>query len=216
MLELLSEFRGIIFPVFYVGFFLGTLVLLALSDREVARSVWVGGFILVLLAVTVVGTPLMPVVEMHKFSQPNDEQNTAHEFVVVDADGNELYYDYRAAPPTTGSRSSTIAGHMVEEYPDEDRIEIAEFYLSNAQEYRSDVESGDYPPPTEPLAPPRYTDDKQWSAEELEEFETFEAIRIYERTLTVTDDNTEIESHERDRRLTVNVGNQTITEHEHT
>lgn len=215
MLELLSDFRNIIFPVFFVGFFVGTLVLLALSDRELARKAWVGGFILVLIAVTVVGTTLIPVVEMHKFSQPSEEQNTAYEFAVVDADGNELFYDYRATPPTTDSRSSSIAWLTVDDYSDQERMEIAEFYLSNAKEYRSEIESGEYPPPTEPIQPPRYVDDKQWTASTLEEYEEFESIRIYERTLTVNEDNTALESHEEQLLLSIDVDDQSITEHEH-
>lgn len=221
MLELLSEFRNIIFPVFFVGFFVGTLVLLALSDRdilsdrEIARKAWVGGFILVLVAVTVLGSTLIPIVEMHKFSQPSEEQNTAYEFVVVDEDGNELFYDYRATPPTTDSRSSTVALRTVDDYSDQERMETAEFYLSNAKEYRSDIESGAYPPPTDLIDPPRYVDDEQWTASTLEEYEEFESIRIYERTLTVNEDNTELESHDEQLLLTVDVDDQSITEHEH-
>lgn len=209
----LEPFRNVLFPLVYGGFFLGTLVALALLNRRSVRRLWLGAFFATLLVVTAVGMPLMPVVEMHKFSEPTDEEMTYYELRVVDADGDELYYDERAAPPMTGSRTSTIAGAIAEEYTDGERMEIGEFYLSQVREYRRDVESGESSV-ADRFSPPRYSDDERWTTEDLETYDEFEAIRVYERTVTYTDDNTAIESNEERRRVTIDVADQTVIEHD--
>ena len=213
MIDHLAPFTEIIFPTVYVLFFLGTLLCLVFAHRRIARQVWLAGFFSTLLAVTLVGMPLMPVVDMHKFAEPNDEERIYYEVRIVDAAGDEIEYDDRATPPTSGSRTSTIAGDMAAEYDDEERVAMAEFFISNAEEYRTEIESGG-PPAYERLQPPRYVDDERWTADELTEYEEFEAVRVYERTVTFTDDTTAVESNEEQFLLTVNVANQTTTEHE--
>ncbi|WP_241431359.1 hypothetical protein [Natronococcus amylolyticus] len=213
MLDHLAPFTEIIFPAVYVLFFLGTLCCLAFAHRHVARQVWLAGFFTTLLAVTLVGMPLMPVVDMHKFAEPNDEERTYYEVRIVDAAGNELEYDDRATPPTSGSRTSTIAGDMTAEYDDDERLAMGEFFVSNAIEHRAEIESGG-PPAYERLQPPRYVDDEPWTADELAAYEAFEAVRVYERTITFTDDTTAVESNEEQLLLTVDVAEQTITEHD--
>ena len=213
MLDHVAPFTEIIFPTVYVLFFLGTLCCLAFAHRRIARQVWLAGFVATLLAVTLVGMPLMPVVDMHKFSEPNDEERTYYEVRIVDAAGNELEFDDRATPPTSGSRTSTIAGDMVAEYDDEERMAMGEFFASNAIEYRAEIESGG-PPAYERVQPPRYVDDERWTADELAAYEEFEAVRVYERTITFNDETTAVESNTERLRLTVDVADQTITEHD--
>jgi hypothetical protein len=209
----LSEGTQLLFPVVYVLFFLGTLGILAFARRQYAREVWLAGFFAMLLAVTLVGMPLLPVVDMHKFAQPSDEEETYYEVRMVDAAGNELRFDDRATPPVTGTRTSTVAGQLAEEYTDEQRLEMGEFYLENAREHRQAVEDGDRSV-TDRLQPPRYVDDRAWTAAELEEYEPFEAIRIYERTVVYSDDNTAVESNEERPRVTIDPTDGTVTEHE--
>lgn len=213
MLEWVAQFSEIIFVSVYVLFFLGTIGVLALAGRGMVRRVWLVGFVSTLLVVTAVGMPLFPVVEMHKFSQPSEEEMTYYELRVVDADGAEIELDDRATPPLTGTRTSTVAGEMANAYTDEERAEMGEFYLSNAREYRQKVESGDRSI-TDRLRPPRYVDDEAWTADELAAYEEFEAIRVYERTVIYSDDNSEIESNEERLRLTVDVANDAVIEHE--
>jgi hypothetical protein len=211
-LDILSEFTRVLFPAVYISFFLGTLLILALARRRFAREVWLAGFFTTLLAVTLVGMPLLPVVDMHKFAEPTEEERTYHEIRAVDAGGDEIRFDDRAIPPVTGTRTASLAGAMVLEYTDEERLEMGEFLLSNSREYRQSVESGDRSV-TERLQPPRYVDDPAWTAGELEEYEAFGSIRIYERTLVYADDNTGVESNDERLRLTVDVVDGTVTEH---
>ncbi|MFP9190323.1 hypothetical protein ACLI4Q_01465 [Natrialbaceae archaeon A-CW1-1] len=215
MLEFLSQFTDIIFPAVYILFFIGTLGVLALAHWGVVRQVWLAGFFATLIAVTLVGMPLLPVVEMHKFAQPSDEEETYYEIRVVDAAGNEIELDDRATPPMTGTRTSTVAGEMANDYTDEERLELGAFYLETIQEYRGMIEAGG-PPAYERLQPPRYVDDHQWTADELEDYEEFEAIHIYERTVIYTDDNTAVASNEERHRVTIDVANETVTEPEQT
>ncbi|WP_293033411.1 hypothetical protein [Natronococcus sp.] len=212
-MDSLSDITTVLFPAVYVLFFLGTLGVLAFASRRYARKVWLAGFFATLLVVTLVGMPLLPVVDMHKFAQPSAEEETYYEVRVVDASGEELRFDDRATPPTTGTRTSTVAGQMADEYTDEQRLEMGEFYLENAREHRQMVESGDRSV-TDRLQPPRYVDDRAWTATELEEHEPFEAIRIYERTVVYSDDNTAVETNEERPRVTIDPTDGTVTEHE--
>lgn len=215
MIDTVAQFRDIIFVSIYVSFFLGTIVVLAFADRRVARRVWLVGFFATLVVVTAVGMSLLPVVEMHKFSQPSSEEMTYYELRIVDANGTEIEYDDRAAPPMTGTRTSTIGGEIANDYTDDERLEMGEFYLSKATAYRHDLESGERSA-TERLQPPRYVDDEGWTAEELEAYEEFEALRVYERTVTYTDDNTAVESNDEQLRVTIDVADETVTEPENT
>ncbi|MFC7232136.1 hypothetical protein ACFQMM_13415 [Saliphagus sp. GCM10025308] len=156
---------------------------------------------------------VMPVVEMHKFSQPNSDEMTYYEVRIVDSAGNELELDDRATPPLTGSRTSSVAGEMAYEYTDEERMEMGEFYIRSVNDYRQTIESGG-PPAYEALQPPRYVDDHQWTAAQLENYEEFEAVRIYERTVTFNEEHSAVERNEETHLVTIDVANGTVDENE--
>ncbi|MFU8867976.1 MAG: hypothetical protein ACNA7R_08700 [Natronococcus sp.] len=99
-MESVSDITAVLFPTVYVLFFLGTVGILAFARRRYAREVWLAGFFTTLLAVTLVGMPLLPVVDMHKFAQPSEEEETYYEIRMVDASGEELRFDDRATSPT--------------------------------------------------------------------------------------------------------------------
>ncbi|UTF54183.1 DUF2029 domain-containing protein [Natronosalvus rutilus] len=213
MLQYIEPFTDIIFPVVYILFFVGTIAALALANRRFVRKAWLACFFALLLAVTVVGMTVMPVVEMHKFSQPNSEEMTYYEIRIVDSAGNELELDDRATPPMTGSRTSSVGQNMAYQYDDEERMEMGRFYIENVNRYRETVESGG-PPIYTALEPPRYVDDQQWTAEQLENYEEFESISIYERTIVVNEDSDAVERNEETHLVTIDVANETVTENE--
>ncbi|MDQ2050212.1 hypothetical protein RBH26_06910 [Natronolimnohabitans sp. A-GB9] len=212
MIDAIAQFRDVIFVSVYVLFFLGSLGALALANRSVLRRIWLVGFFSTLLVVTAVGMPLLPVVEMHKFAQPSEEEMTYYEIHVVDADGQEIELDDRATPPLTGTRTSSVGGELAEEYSDAERMEMGEFYLEHVREYRQAVESGDRSV-TERLQPPRYVDDPAWTTDQLSEYEAFESIRVYERTVIYAEDDSSVESNEKRLRLTVDVADDEVIEH---
>lgn len=211
IVDVLKPFADLILPGFYVAFFAGTLVLLALKERRYARRLWLTGFLTALLVITVLGAPILPVVDMHKFAEPTPEEQTYHEFRVVDEDGDEIRYDTRAIPPMQGTRTSALGSAMVNRYGDDRRLELAAFMLDNAREYRSDVEAGG-PGGAERLQPPRYVDEERWTAAELSGHSRFESIRVYRHTIVFSADSTEIESKETSLELEVNPGDGTIDE----
>jgi hypothetical protein len=213
LLDILSELTAVLFPAVYVSFFLGTIVVLVFAHRRFSREVWLAGFFTTLLAVTLVGMPLLPVVDMHKFDQPSDEEETYYDVRIVDAAGNEIRFDDRATPPVMGTRTSTHGGQLAAAYTDAQRVEMAEFLVSNAAEYREELESGDRGM-TDRLQPPRYVDDRAWTAAELDSYGPFEAIRVYERTVHYGDDNTEVETNEERLRVTVDAVDGTVDEHD--
>lgn len=209
IVEALSPFADIILPGFYLAFLGGTLLMLVLKHRAFARRLWLAGFLSTLLVVTVLGAPILPVVDMHKFSQPSPEERTYHEVRVVDADGTEIRYDTRAVPPMQGTRTSGLGRWMVERFDDERRLEMATFLLSEAEEYRAELLAGERGG-LERLQPPRYVDESRWTAADVRGLERFESIRVYRHTIVFSEDSTEIESSETELRLEVDPGDGTI------
>lgn len=194
VVDLLKPFAEFILPGFYVAFVGGTLLMLALADRRFARRLWLGGFLSALLVVTVLGAPIVPVVDMHKFAEPTPEEQTYHELRVVDEDGQEIRYDTRAVPPVQGTRTSALGHRMVHRYDDGRRLELAAFLIREAEEYRESVLAG--PRLHERLEPPRYVDEARWTPAAVGEMSSFETIRVYRHTVVFSADSTTIESRE--------------------
>ncbi|USZ70853.1 hypothetical protein [Natronosalvus halobius] len=213
MLEYIKPFTDIVFPAVYILFFIGTIGVLAFANRSIAKKVWLACFFALLVAVTVVGMTVMPVVEMHKYSQPNSDEMTYYEVRIVDSAGNEIELDDRATPPMTGSRTSSVGQKMAYQYDDEERMEMGRFYIEKVNRYRATIESGG-PPIYTALEPPRYVDDQQWTAEQLKNYEEFESVRIYERTIVVNEDNDAVERNEETHLVTIDIANETVTENE--
>lgn len=211
IVDLLQPFADLILPGFYVAFFAGTLLLLALKERRYARRLWLTGFLSVLLVITLLGAPIVPIVDMHKFAEPTPEEQTYHEFRVVDADGDEIRYDTRAIPPMQGTRTSALGSAMVNRYDDERRLELAAFMLENAREYRAEVESGG-PSAAERLQPPRYVDEERWTAADLADHSAFVSIRVYRHRIVFSADSTEIETRETTLQLEVTPDEGTVEE----
>lgn len=211
LVDALSPYADLILPGFYLAFFAGTLLMLVLKERAYARRLWLAGFLSVLLVITILGAPILPVVEMHKFPDPTPEEQTYHELRVVDEDGNEIRYDTRAVPPMQGTRTSRLGRWMVERYADEKRLEMAGFLLDEAEEYRTEL-LADRRRPLERLQPPRYVDEERWTAADVRGLSRFESIRVYRHTVVYSADSTEIESRETELRLEVTPREETIEE----
>ena len=211
LVDALSPFADLILPGFYLAFLGGTLLLLVLKERPYARRLWLGAFLSSLLVVTVLGAPILPVVDMHKFPEPTPEEQTYHELRVVDAEGDEIRYDTRAVPPMQGTRTSRLGRWMVERYDDQRRLEMAGFLLREAEEYRAALLT-DGRRPLERLQPPRYVDEERWTAAEVRELSRFESIRVYRHTVVFSEDSTGIESKDTELRLEVNPRAETIEE----
>lgn len=217
LIDLLGPYAKLLLPGLYVAFFLGTLGLLGVAQlrprfARPARRLWLLGFFSGLAVTTAIGAPILPFVDMNKYSEPSDETFTYHQIRIADGDGNEIEYDSRAAPPVKGnSRESRLAAKLLRSYSDAERLEMARFLLESARDYRERVESGDTSP-LEDLQPPRYVDDQAWTAGELEGFSTFESIRVYRGEMVYEADDTGIESHDRELRLVIDVEDEQIEE----
>lgn len=208
VVDALSPFAEFILPGFYVAFVGGTLLMLALADRRFARRLWLGGFLSALLVVTVLGAPIVPVVDMHKFAEPTPEEQTYHELRVVDGDGREIRYDMRAVPPVQGTRTSALGYRMEHRYDDERRLELAAFLIREAEEYREAVLAG--PRLHERFEPPRYVDEARWTPATVSGMSSFESIRVYRHTIVFSPDSTAIESKETALALEVTPGDGTV------
>jgi hypothetical protein len=149
-------------------------------------------FFVLLLVGNVTGLSIFPFMHWYKFSEPRGQEVTSYEIRVADADGNEIVYDARAAPPLINSMS-TLARHMHTDYDTETRERVARHLLTNANAYRERVEQKGADP-AGLLAFPRHTLDYRWTEERLQGHSTFVSVRVYKLTTRTTDDGTELAS----------------------
>jgi len=211
LFDLLSPFADLIYAIFFISFFIGTALLLFI-DRQIARRAWIAAFLSVLIVVTVLGVPMFPVVDMHKFASPNlEEDRTIHELHIVDEEGNEIRYDTRAAPPVKGTRTSGLAGDMVYEYTDQERLDMATFLVDRAEKHRLDIQNGGAFI-FEWFQPPRYVDSQKWSHNTITGMSEFESIRVYERDMVYSENNTELQTVSKELKLEINVRDRTISQ----
>lgn len=188
-IDFIVPYADYILPTFFIFFVLGTVLAFAASRRPGVRTAYLSGFFAVLIVVTIIGAPLFPIVDMHKFPNPVPDESTTNEVRIVDTEGNELVYDSRAVPPLEGG-SSTFGSALVG-YDETERVEMAQFLVENANEYRDDISSGEASAPSDAVQPPRYVDSPEWTTEDVEETTDFETIRVYRETTVFNNDNTD-------------------------
>lgn len=185
VLEVLGPYMSLLRPLVFLGFVVVTIVAFYFSEYTLVRRGYVVGFVAVLIVASATGVAMFPAVTMHKFTDTVGEESTYHEFRIVDESGTEIGYDERASAPVIGTRHASLALAVVEEYDDEQRLEMAEFLMAQATDHRADVEAGESV--TEQLRYPRHVHVEGWSAAELEEVEEFDRLVIYERTIRYDD-----------------------------
>lgn len=211
MIESLPDISVLVRLTAYILFIGGTIFTFIFSACRYVKEFYLSIFLTGLFAVTLVGIPMFPFIEMHKFAHTHDDDHSYHEITIVDEQGNELEYDSRAAPPVQGTRVTHLATSMANEYSDEERLKIASFLLSNANEYKESVRRGDHKSLQARLSAPRYVDDSRWTQADLDGVSEFQSIRIYERTIQYSDDNSEVANSSRQLILEVD-SNGTIQE----
>lgn len=234
LIDSLRPFADYILPGVFGIFILGTVIALALTDldvtggirftnrwipnrlqrnnRSVFRQLWLTTFFSGILVTTLIGAPILPFVEMNKYSDSTSEELTYYEIRMVDENGAEIRYDLRATPPLAGgSRQSRLGGMMVNEFSDEKRLEMSTFLFESAVEYRAEIERGESSW-RERLEAPYYSQEPPWRRNELKGMSGFDSIKIYERTIVYGEDNTEIVNREDRERLRIDPSSGTIQE----
>lgn len=234
LIDLLRPFREFILPGVFAGFVLGTALALALThwrvgsrfgpadsrplswllpaDGAVFRRLWLGAFFSGIVVTSLIGAPIVPFVDMNKFSERTDDEFTYYEIRMVDEDGAEIRYDLRAVPPVSGaSRHTRLAGMMINDFSDAERLEMAAFLYESAVEYRAEIESGQMPL-HERFEAPYYSQEPPWEASEMEAMSAFESIRVYELTIVYGEDDTEIVDRSERERLRIDPATGTIDE----
>lgn len=190
----LKPLYGFIVPLFVIGFFLAALVAIALSERRLVRSGYLGGFFALLLVVNLFGpvTPA-PVVKWHKFSEVRGTEKTEYSFRVVDGQGNELTYDEDATLESGSVALALVRAKMQNEFSPEKNAETARWLLDRANTHRSDVLAQS---PSRHLAFPRHGFSNAWTATELRDYTAFTTVRLYRLDVAVDADGTAVTSYE--------------------
>lgn len=191
LLSVLSPYSEYLFPVFFIGFFVATGLAYWYQDRYYIRHTYLAGFFVCLLLVNMVGLTVLPLTSLHKFSSTASETYTVHTIHLVTADGQEILYDSRAAPPLEGTRIHKLGGEMVTDMNERDRNATAEFLFSKAVSYRTSVES-DPPVSVKQIKFPRHVHDYKWRPQTLAQLDEFTRLRIYKQQIRFTDDDTDV------------------------
>lgn len=158
------------------GFGLAILQRGALSNPRRPAQV----LLAVALVANLISTPLLPVPVFHKYvADPPGETERFHEAYVVDASGEELELPVALYPPV-----SPIAYVGILATTDgERRYDAARTLFEAARDHRGAVASRD---PVDRavglVAPPEPLLGDRWTAAELDEYDRFVGLRVYEAT----------------------------------
>jgi hypothetical protein len=180
VLPIFDAISGWIRPVFFITFFVLTAIAYRFRDEFHLRQTYVCVLLISLLVVNIAGVHLLPIATLHKFQSVGPEERTLYELRVVDANGNELPYDARAASPLPGSQVNSLSYHSINVFNQAEREELAKFLFRRAQQYRQYVESNPFVR-SDFVKFPRYGLDYRWNQELLSKYVDFVGLRIYER-----------------------------------
>ncbi|HET7323064.1 MAG TPA: hypothetical protein VFJ06_01905 [Halococcus sp.] len=193
----------------FIGFFVVALLALALHRYRYVRESAVVLFLVALLLVNVVGVFALPLTHLHLYSNRAPNVDIEYELWIVDADGNELQYDRRAAEPM-GDGFQSITYRMATKYSQKRNEEIAAFLLENAREYRNHVESDHLVPIEFPRAKTHILD-YRWRKEDLSGYSKFVGIRIYRVTTGYAANGSHIVSQDETIMVTIYPGRNTTS-----
>lgn len=211
VMEYIGPYSDIILPIFFVCFLAGTTFTVLHSHRRTIRQIWLATFIISLIIVNIVGIPALPLVDMHKFSSPPGEEIHITDIYIVDENGTEIRYDYRAIPPSSGA-SRNPSSEMRHNISNKEQLEWATFLIENAERYREEIISEDKSFVSY-LSPPDQFVDKKWQVEDVNQLGSFETVRIYQHTIVFQDGDADIESHDTKLVAEVNISSESIEYH---
>lgn len=166
----------LLFPLFFIGFFIAALIGIAFNTNSKVRNTYVVGLFLIIIFFNVTGGTLLPITHWQKFTQYTEQDQTVHEIRVVDANGNELHYDHRATLGVDGVTIFIMQQELMEDRPREEKVRRARFLLQRANVYRERVESR---PVTSYVRFPPHGLDNIWTPKRLDGYAEFVGIRVY-------------------------------------
>lgn len=204
LLGWLLQYRWVLLPGFFFGFFGLALLAVSADEESPIRRGFLFVVVVLLLGSNLTGIGVLPLVELQKFSIAESENVTYHELRVVDADGNELVYDARAAPPLQGALVRWLARDMATTHTPAVRQRVGRYLLRRARQYRASLRDDsvsmasyvDYP---RHVLDHRWPADSvdgtgaravphEWSGVSLGSYDRFVAIRVYEVEITSSAD----------------------------
>jgi hypothetical protein len=189
----LKPFFGLLVPAFVLGFFLVTLLAIALSDNRRIRRSYIGGFFVLLIVVNLFSpiTPA-PLMKWHKFSEVRGMEKTEYAFRVVDTNGAELKYDDEATLNTGSVALSYVRLKMQNELTPAQRADTAQWLLDRATVHRERQMKRS---PVRFLHFPRHAMADEWTPKKLAGYSEFTAVRLYRIDYTLSYDGTAVTSY---------------------
>lgn len=159
----------IVFPAVFLGFFVAGAI--ACIYRGRSRQLFVVAVVCLLATSSILALTVYPFTHAHRYSPPAEQTEEKHDIRLVDESGAELLLDRRAVLPI---RDSLLAEHLVHEWDDETRLELAAQILADSEEHRQ-VATSRIPR----LAHPPPSAGYYWDRSTLEEYDGFESVRVY-------------------------------------
>lgn len=192
VLSQLKSYADLILPLFFVCFFLATLIAMRYNRNGYVRKTYISGFFVLLLVMNLTGPQVLPLTQWHKFSDPYPQTYVDYELRVVDAGGDELDYDYRATLTVDGVTLRLLEEEMLTEYMEAKNERVACYLLRRARVYRTRLSTRS---PLHLLRFPPHGLGSTWSESEISEYGRFTGVRLYRINITTSADGTEITSY---------------------
>jgi hypothetical protein len=199
--ELLSQFpTQLLRLAFFLCFFAAAGVAIYFNDRTVSRQGFLALFFVFLLLSGSTGLFAWPFFNWHLYPGERSAEESFYELRVVDADGDELKYDARAAPPILATPVKRLTTQMATEYTAEQRRRMGCYLLDRARSYRAEVGE---PSIGEAVKFPRHQFGFRWQPRHLDGIDRITAVRGYAVTVEVTPDGRELERYDAEPAFTV-------------
>jgi len=187
ILDVLRSSLGLLIPLFFVGFFLATLIAVVHHRNRYVRTTYLAGFLGGLLVLNLLLTVnLLPLVHWHKFSSPQEQSQTVYQFRVVDTEGNELRFEEEAAlSGDTGMSVGLLRKKVQNADSPRERHIVMRYLLRSAREHRDGLH--ERTPSHLVRFPPHYGTWTAWTPDEVETYGRFVGIRLYQINVTTSE-----------------------------
>lgn len=175
----------------FIGFFTSAGLLIFFSNVDRTDNLLLLVIFVPFIAAGLGGITAWPMFSWHLYPEPLPQEQQYHEFRVVDAQGTELKYDARAAPPAIPTPMNRHAETLATEFDRSERQQAGCFFLQRADSYRGQVGNksfwryAEFPP---------HQFGYEWTPERLDGLGPIVELRIYRVTQTISPDGTEIQS----------------------
>jgi len=196
------SYGDVLVPTIFILFFL--LGLSAVHYKKQARTGFIIFIICGLIVTSQLGVTFVPFVHAQRYSDIDPQEDQVSHAVLFDSKGDEIRIDGRAISPHSGG---SVSSYMLNEWGEETQISVAAQVIDDSQSYRDEIRS-----PVPRLKHPPSSAGTIWTQNMIEQYDTFEGLRIYEISWTYESDSHNIKKLNETCVLEITPQNETVSE----